>query len=48
MGMKILIEMFFFSLKKDNRTRGCDVILVKDQCKLDINQEVLVLTEDSK
>ena len=37
MGMKILIEMFF-SLKKDNRTRGHEVTLVKDQCRLDIKK----------
>ena len=37
MGMKILIEMFF-SLKKDNRTRGHEVKLVKDQCRLDIRK----------
>ena len=35
MGMKTVIEMFF-SLKKDNRTRGQEVTLVKDQCRLDI------------
>ena len=35
MGMKLLIEMFF-SLKKDSRTRGHDLKLVKDQCRLDI------------
>ena len=28
----------FFSLKKDNRTRGHEVILVKDQCRLDIRK----------
>ena len=37
MGMKILIEQFF-SLKKDNRTRGHEVTLVKDQCRLDIRK----------
>ena len=36
MGMKILIEIFF-SLKKDNRTRG-RVPLVKDQCRLYIRK----------
>ena len=36
MGMKILIEIFF-SLKKD-RTRGHQVTLVKDQCRLDIRK----------
>ena len=35
--MKILIEIFF-SLKKDNRTRGHDVVLVKNQCRLDIRK----------
>ena len=28
----------FFSLKKDSRTRGHEVILVKDQCRLDIKK----------
>ena len=37
MGMKILIEMFF-SLKKDNRIRGHEVTLVKDQCRMDIRK----------
>ena len=37
MGMKILIEMFF-SLKNDSRTRGHEVKLVKDQCRLDIRK----------
>ena len=27
-----------FSLKKDNRTRGHEVTLVKDQCRLDIKK----------
>ena len=35
--MKIL-RIFFFSLKKDNRTRGHEVTLVKDQCRLDIRK----------
>ena len=34
MGMKILNEIFF-SLKKDSTTRGHEVILVKDQCRMD-------------
>ena len=38
MGMKILIEMCFFSLKKDSKTRGYEVTLVKDQCRLDIRK----------
>ena len=28
----------FFSLKKDRRTRGHEVKLVKDQCRLDIRK----------
>ena len=28
----------FFSLKKDSRTRGHEVKLVKDQCRLDIRK----------
>ena len=36
MDMKLLIEMFF-SLKKD-RTRGHEVKLVKDQCRLGIRK----------
>ena len=35
--MKILIEQCF-SLKKNNRTRGHEVTLVKDQCRLDIRK----------
>ena len=27
----------FFSIKKDSRTRGHEVALVKDQCRLDIH-----------
>ena len=38
MGMKIMIEIMFFSLKKDSRTRGHEVKLVKDQCRLDIRK----------
>ena len=37
MSMKILIEMFL-SLKKNSRTRGYEVTLVKDQCRLDIRK----------
>ena len=36
--MKILIDILFFSLKKDNRTREHEVRLVKDQCRLDIRK----------
>ena len=31
-------DRIFFSLKKDNRTRGHEVTLVKDQCRLDIRK----------
>ena len=37
MGIKIFIEMFF-SHKKDSRTRGHEVTLVKDPCRLDIRK----------
>ena len=36
MDMKILI--IFFSHKKDNRTIGHEVTLVKDQCRLNIRE----------
>ena len=36
MNMKVLI--YFFSLKKDRRTRGHLVIYVKDPCRLDIRK----------
>ena len=36
MGMKILIDIYFFSPKKDSRTRGHEVTLVKDQCRLNL------------
>ena len=29
---------YFFSLKKDSRTRGHEVTLVKDQCRLDVRK----------
>ena len=32
------IDRNIFSLKKDNRTRGHEVTLVKDQCRLDIRK----------
>ena len=32
------VDIYFFSLKKDNRTRGHKVTLVKDQCRLDIRK----------
>ena len=34
----------FFSLKKDSRTRGHEVTLVKDQCRLDIRKYSLSQT----
>ena len=37
MCMKILIEIFI-SHKKDNRTRGHEVTLLKDQCRLDVRK----------
>ena len=37
MSIKIIIEMFF-SLKKDSTTRGHEVQLVKNQCRLDIRK----------
>ena len=36
MRMKILTEIFFFSVKEERRTRGHGVTLAKKQCKLDI------------
>ena len=33
-----MIEILIFSLKKDSRTRGHEVTLVKDQCRLDIRK----------
>ena len=44
MGMKILIEIFF-SLN-DNRTRGHEVTLVKDRCRLDIRK--YLFSQDNK
>ena len=46
MGMKIFYRNMFFSLKKDSRTRGHEVKLVKDQCRLDIRK--YSFSEDSK
>ena len=37
-GYDNLDRNMFFSLKKDNRTRGHEVTLVKDQCRLDIRK----------
>ena len=38
MGMKILTEIFFFTVKEDRRTRGHGVTLAKKRCRLDIRQ----------
>ena len=37
-GYKNIDSNIFLSLKKDNRTRGHEVTLVKDQCRLDIRK----------
>ena len=37
-GYENIDRSIFFSLKKNNRTRGHEVTLVKDQCTLDINK----------
>ena len=36
MGMKILTEIVFFSVKEEKRTRVHVVTLAKKQCRLDI------------
>ena len=38
MGMKILIEICLFSLKKDSRTRRHELKLVTDQCRFDVRK----------
>ena len=37
-GYENINRNIFFSLKKNNRTRGHEVKLVKDQCRLDIRK----------
>ena len=37
-GYENIDRDMFFSLKKDGRTRGHEVTLVKDQCRLDIGK----------
>ena len=37
-GYENIDRIMFFSLKKDSRTRGHEVKLVKDQCRLDIRK----------
>ena len=34
MAMRMSTEIHFCSIKKDSRTRGHEVALVKDQCRL--------------
>ena len=37
-GYENIDRNIFFSLKKDNRTRGHEVTLVKNRCRLDIRK----------
>ena len=37
-GFENINRSMFFSLKKDSRTRGHEVKLLKDQCRLDIRK----------
>ena len=37
-GYENIDRNIYFSLKKDSRTRGHEVTLVKDQCRLDIRK----------
>jgi len=34
----MLTEIHFFAIKKESRTRGHEVVLVKDQCRLDVRK----------
>ena len=38
MDMKILTEIFFFTIKEERRTRGHGVTLAKKQCRQDIRK----------
>ena len=38
MGMKILTEIFVFSVKQDRKTRGHEITLAKKQCRLHIRK----------
>ena len=38
MGMKILTEIFFFTVQEERRTRGHGITLAKKQCRLDIRK----------
>ena len=40
-GYENIDRNMFFALKKNSRTRGHDVKLVKDQCRLDIRKYLL-------
>ena len=46
-GYENIDRNMFFSLKKDSRTRGHKVKLVKDQCRLDIRKHSFSLGEKS-
>ena len=37
-GYENIVRNNFVSLKKDNRTRGHEITLLKDQCRLDIRK----------
>ena len=39
-GCENIDKYIFFSLKKDSSTRGHEVTLVKDQCRLDIRKHL--------
>ena len=47
-GYENIDRNMFFSLKKDSRTRGHEVKLVKDQCRLDIRKYSFSQLEDNK
>ena len=42
--MKILIDIFCFSLKRDSGTRGHEVTFVKYKCKVDIRNYLFTQT----
>ena len=48
MGKEILIEIFFSLMKDRSRTRGHEVTLVKDQCRLDISMYPCLVESCSK
>ena len=47
-GYENIDRNMFFSLKKDSRTRGHEVKLVKDQCRLDISFSQRTINEWNK